>query len=125
MTEGGTDYGYQYHVPRTEQPDKKAQKRFSLAEFGREVAIGFVMGGLASAAFYGAGRAVEAVKSSVRSVYEGDRSPVTGKGGYNGNSCTGNGFGKLDGLELSVTNKGLGIVKSHIADNGLEAPELV
>ena len=76
-----------------------------------------------SAAFYGAGRAVEAVKNSVRSVYEGDRSPVTGKGGYNGNSCTGNGFGKLDGLELSVTNKGLGIVKSHIADNGFEAPE--
>ena len=30
------------------------------------------MGGLASAAFYGAGRAVEAAKNSVRSVYEGD-----------------------------------------------------
>ena len=52
-------------------PVRKAPERFSLAEFGREVVTGFVMGGLASAAFYGAGRAVEAVKSSVRSGYEG------------------------------------------------------
>ncbi|MDE7331332.1 MAG: hypothetical protein K2O16_03695 [Lachnospiraceae bacterium] len=34
------------------------------------------MGGLASAAFYGAGKAVEAVKSSVRSGYEGGTSTV-------------------------------------------------
>ena len=58
-------------MSRTEHPGKKGQKRFSLAEFGWEVVTGVVMGGLASAAFYGAGKAVEAVKNSVRSVYEG------------------------------------------------------
>ena len=71
MTEGGSDYGYQYQMPRSERPVRKAPERFSLAEFGREVVTGFVMGGLSSAAFYGAGRAVEAVKSSVRSGCEG------------------------------------------------------
>ncbi|MDE7332660.1 MAG: RHS repeat-associated core domain-containing protein, partial [Lachnospiraceae bacterium] len=70
MTEGVSDYGYQYQMPRSERPAKKEPERFSLAEFGREIVTGFVMGGLASAAFYGAGRAVEAVKSSVRSGYE-------------------------------------------------------
>ncbi len=119
MTEGGSDYGYQYQISRREKTVRKAPERFSLAEFGREIVTGFVMGGLSSAAFYGAGRAVEAVKGSVRS----DRSPVIGKGGYNGNSGTGNGFGKLDGLELNVTNKGLSMVKRHIVDNGFEAPE--
>ena len=67
MTEGGSDYGYQYQIPRRERTVRKAPERFSLAEFGREVVTGFVMGGLASVAFYGAGKAVEAVKSSVRS----------------------------------------------------------
>ena len=67
MMEGGSDYGYQYQIPRRERTVRKAPERFSLAEFGREVVTGFVMGGLSSAAFYGAGRAVEAVKSSVRS----------------------------------------------------------
>ena len=67
MTEEVSDYGYQYQMLRSERTVRKAPERFSLAEFGREVVTGFVMGGLASAAFYGAGRAVEAVKSSVRS----------------------------------------------------------
>ena len=71
MTEGGSDYGYQYQIPRRERTVRKAPERFSLAEFAKEVVTGFVMGGLSSAAFYGAGRAVEAVKSSVRSGYEG------------------------------------------------------
>ena len=71
MTEGGSDYGYQYQIPRRERTVRKAPERFSLAEFGREIVTGIVMGGLSSAAFYGAGRAVEAVKRSVRSVYEG------------------------------------------------------
>ena len=78
MTEGGSDYGYQYQIPRRERTVRKAPERFSLAEFGREVVTGFVMGGLASAAFYGAGRAVEAVKSSIRSGCEGG-SPVSEK----------------------------------------------
>ncbi len=76
MMEGGSDYGYRYQMPRSERPVRKAPERFSLAEFGREVVTGFVMGGLSSAAFYGAGRAVEAVKSSVRSGYEGGTSTV-------------------------------------------------
>ena len=58
-------------MPRSERPVRKAPERFSLAEFGRETVTGFVMSGLPSAAFYGAGRAVEAVKSSVRSGCEG------------------------------------------------------
>ena len=40
---------------------------FNLADFGKELLTGFVAGGLSSAAFYGAGKAVEAVKGSVRS----------------------------------------------------------
>ena len=38
---------------------------FNLADFGKELLTGFVAGGLSSAAFYGAGKAVEAVKGSV------------------------------------------------------------
>lgn len=41
---------------------------FNLADFGKELLTGFVAGGLSSAAFYGAGKAVEAVKGSVRDV---------------------------------------------------------
>ena len=51
MTEGVSDYGYQYQMPRSEKPVRKALERFSLAEFGREVVTGFVMGGLSRAAF--------------------------------------------------------------------------
>ncbi len=45
---------------------------FNLADFGKELLTGFVAGGLSSAAFYGAGKAVEAVKGSVRSAREND-----------------------------------------------------
>ena len=45
---------------------------FNLADFGKELLTGFVAGGLSSAAFYGAGKAVEAVKGSVRGVGKGD-----------------------------------------------------
>ena len=41
---------------------------FNLADFGKELLTGFVAGGLSSAAFYGAGKAVEAVKGSARGV---------------------------------------------------------
>ena len=46
---------------------------FNLADFGKELLTGFVAGGLSSAAFYGAGKAVEAVKGSVRGVGRGSR----------------------------------------------------
>ena len=45
---------------------------FNLADFGKELLTGFVAGGLSSAAFYGAGKAVEAVKGSVRGVWKHD-----------------------------------------------------
>ncbi len=48
---------------------------FNLADFGKELLTGFVAGGLSSAAFYGAGKAVEAVKGSVRGVGKGGLEP--------------------------------------------------
>ena len=50
-------------------------------------------------------------------------SPVIGKGAYNGNLSTGKGLGKLEGLEIKVTDEGLDIVKKHITENGFEAYE--
>ena len=44
--------------------------RFSLGSFVRDVVSGAVMGGLASVAFYGAGKAVEALINSMRGVSE-------------------------------------------------------
>ena len=49
---------------------------FNLADFGKELLTGFVAGGLSSAAFYGAGKAVEAVKGSVRGVGKSGRDAV-------------------------------------------------
>ena len=44
--------------------------RFSLGRFVRDVAVGAVMGGLASVAFYGAGKGVEALKKSIQQEME-------------------------------------------------------
>ena len=57
--------------------------RFSLGRFVRDVAVGAVMGGLASVAFYGAGKGVEALRNSVqrkirKPVFEGSLSLVFG-----------------------------------------------
>ncbi len=57
--------------------------RFSLGSFVRDVVSGAVMGGLASVTFYGAGKAVEALKRSVQKkirkpVFEGSLSLVFG-----------------------------------------------
>ena len=51
MTEGVSEYGCQYQMPRSEKSVRKALERFCLAEFGREIVTGFVMGGLSRAAF--------------------------------------------------------------------------
>ncbi len=51
MTEGVSEYGCQYQMPRSERSVRKALERFCLAEFGREIVTGFVMGGLSRAAF--------------------------------------------------------------------------
>ena len=58
-------YGYQYGASQTAQ--KKSGLSFNLADFGKEIFVGAVTGGLASAAFYGAGKAVEALAGSIRS----------------------------------------------------------
>ena len=58
-------YVYQYGVNQTAQ--KKGGFSFDLADFGKEIFVGAVTGGLASAAFYGAGKAVEALAGSIRS----------------------------------------------------------
>ncbi len=44
-------------------------------DFGKELLTGFVAGGLSSAAFYGAGKAVETVKGSVRGAGKGGLEP--------------------------------------------------
>ncbi len=59
--------GYRYKTPQTGNGNGSG-KGFSLAGFVRETLIGGVTGGLGSAAFYGAGEAVERVKNSVRGV---------------------------------------------------------
>ena len=55
-------YGYRYGVTQL------AQKKngFSFADFGKEVLEGAVTGGLASTAFYGAGKVFQALTGSVR-----------------------------------------------------------
>ncbi len=58
-------YGYQYGASQTAQ--KKSGFSFNLADFGKEIFVGAVTGGLASAAFYGAGKAVQALRGSIRS----------------------------------------------------------
>ncbi len=59
--------GYRYKTPQTGNGNGSG-KGFSLAGFVRETLIGGVTGGLGSAAFYGAGKAVERLKNSVRGV---------------------------------------------------------
>ncbi len=70
---GGVGYpavrGYQYEGHTATGTAGKGG--FNLADFGKELLTGFVAGGLSSAAFYGAGKAVEAVKGSVRGVGKG------------------------------------------------------
>ena len=63
---GGVGYRYEGH---TETAGKGG---FNLADFGKELLTGFVAGELSSVAFYGAGKAVEAVKGSVRGAWKHD-----------------------------------------------------
>ncbi len=57
--------GYQYDVIQSDEA--AGNGGFNLADFGKQLALGFVLGGMSSAAFYGAGKAVSAVRDSVRS----------------------------------------------------------
>ena len=61
----GRDYGYQYNVPVSNE-ESQNRKGFSLCDFMKEMLTGAVTGGMAGATFYGAGRAVSALKESVK-----------------------------------------------------------
>ena len=78
----GRDYGYQYNVPVSGE-ENQSRRGFSLWDFGKEMLTGAVTGGMAGAAFYGAGRAVSALKESIgnksatRILYRGDRASAS------------------------------------------------
>ncbi len=61
----GRDYGYQYNVPVSGEENQN-RRGFSLCDFMKEMLTGAVTGGMAGATFYGAGRAVRALKESVK-----------------------------------------------------------
>lgn len=56
--------GYRYKTPQTRN-GSGGRKGFSLKDFIRETLIGGVTGGLASSAFYGAGKGIETLKNSI------------------------------------------------------------
>lgn len=58
--------GYHYQTSGTKETHKKGG--FDLGDFVKEAATGFVMGGLASAAFYGVGKAVEVIRGGIQNV---------------------------------------------------------
>ena len=62
----GKDYGYQYNVPVSGE-ESQNRRGFSLCDFMKEMLTGAVTGGMAGATFYGAGRAVSALKESIKS----------------------------------------------------------
>ena len=64
----GRDYGYQYNVPVSGE-ESQNRRGFSLCDFMKEMLTGAVTGGMAGATFYGAGRAVRALKESIRGHY--------------------------------------------------------
>ena len=78
----GRDYGYQYNVPVSNE-ESQNRKGFSLCDFMKEMLTGAVTGGMAGATFYGAGRAVSALKESIgdksatRILYRGDRASAS------------------------------------------------
>ena len=61
----GRDYGYQYNVPVSGE-ESQNRRGFSLCDFMKEMLTGAVTGGMAGATFYGAGRAVSALKESIK-----------------------------------------------------------
>ena len=69
-----TAYGYQYSAGHSSSSTRITRKKkgFSLGEFAKDVAVGTMTGGLASVAFHGLGKAVEALTGSVKSKVEVD-----------------------------------------------------
>ena len=65
----GSDYGYQYNVPMTDSGNSQEDRKgFSLGTFISEMETGAINGSVSSAAFYGGGKALEALKRSVKGV---------------------------------------------------------
>ena len=63
---GNTAYGYQYNENQTGKG-----RGFNLLDFGKALLTGGLVGGASSAAFYGAGKAVEALSSSLQGAHKG------------------------------------------------------
>ena len=97
-------YGYQYRLNQTAQ--KKSG--FSFADFGKEVLSGAVTGGLASAAFYGAGKAVQALAGSInnKSVPAAEELTISSRNSSRGNPNAINHFGEdLNTRQRNLLNK--------------------
>ena len=97
-------YGYQYGASQTAQ--KKSG--FSFADFGKEVLSGAVTGGLASAAFYGAGKAVQALAGSInnKSVPAAEELTISSRNSSRGNPNAINHFGEdLNTRQRNLLNK--------------------
>ena len=57
--------GYRYDIPRTAVQPQSQCKGFSLKDFAIQTIIGGLTGGFTSAAFYGAGKGIERIKTSI------------------------------------------------------------
>ena len=93
----------------------------ALWELGSEA-----LGGI-SKTLKGGGKVAESTletgSKAAENVIEGSGNAVKGKGAFNGEVANGEGFGKLANKEITVTQKGLDKVKTHISNNGFDAPE--
>jgi RHS repeat-associated protein len=73
----GVGYGLPNRTGKNGSSSNGSRKGFSLVDFLKDVAAGAVLGGLSGTAYYGGGKAVEALKKSIRRpVYEGALSLV-------------------------------------------------
>ena len=63
-----TAKGYRYDTPQTTNQPQSQQRGFSLKAFLGETLLGGLTGGFTSAAFYGAGKGIEALKTGFRKI---------------------------------------------------------
>lgn len=102
-----TGNGYQYVETRTEET---RQGGFNLGNFVKDVLIGTAMGGLSSLSFYGAGKAVEGIKNSIKG-----GSPVNPSSQIKGNSYD---INKLQKTQPYTYPENVSSIKGTIAQNG-------
>lgn len=120
--------GYQYDGYQLDEA--AGNSGFNLADFGKQLALGFVLGGMSSTAFYGAGKAVDAVRDSVRVSEESGATqiirnrypeePQVGRDiGYtieNGRVYVANGVQKVDFVITMDGNLHIGSGHSYLAN---------